>query len=65
LGGRWYGGLIAGAFYWTLTASSAYRYRIIGSRAVNALKQKPCEQSTYPATWQNIKNKTKPVLVGS
>ena len=37
LGGGWYYGLNAGAFYWIVNNSSTNRNRNIGSRAVNAL----------------------------
>lgn len=34
LGGGWYDGSIAGAFYWNLYNDASYRYRIIGGRLV-------------------------------
>lgn len=34
LGARWYSGLYAGAFYWTLSNASSTRYRSIGGRLV-------------------------------
>lgn len=34
LGGRWYGGSMAGAFCWALTYDASFRYRTIGGRLV-------------------------------
>ena len=34
LGGLWYSGAYAGAFYWSLSTAASFRYRYIGGRLV-------------------------------
>lgn len=54
LGGAWYGGGVAGGFYWTLDSGVGYRYRNIGGRLVYIPTR---DSATYTAAIEAWKQK--------